>query len=69
MPILDTATVQHSPGTNLMEATAPADRPTDAVSQLRDIGEWLRGQGHRDLAGDADDLADYIAERFPEAGR
>lgn len=45
-----------------------ADRPTEAISQLRDIAEWLRDQTHRDLAGDADDLADYIAERYPDAG-
>lgn len=49
---------------NIIEATDPKDRPTEVVAQLRDIAEWLRYEGHRDLAGDLDEQADYIVERY-----
>lgn len=51
------------PNINIIEATDPKDRPTEAVSQLRDIAEWLRQDGHGDLADDADCLADCIIDR------
>lgn len=49
---------------NIIEKHVPGDRPTEAVAQLRDIAEWLRDDGHRDLAGDLDEQADYIVERY-----
>ncbi len=45
---------------NIIEATDPKDRPTEAVAQLRDIAEWLRNEGLPVTAGEADDLADQI---------
>lgn len=45
---------------NIIEATDPKDRPTEAVAQLRDIAEWLRKDGYLGLAADADELADDI---------
>lgn len=49
---------------NIIETTDPKDRPTEAVSQLRDIAEWLRNSGFRSLAEDADSLADEIHFRM-----
>ena len=49
-----------SKGTDIIELTDPKDRPTEAVAQLRDIAEWLRGGGFLNLAADADELAEDI---------
>ncbi len=54
------------PTINIIEATDPKDRPTEASSQLRDIAEWLRGDGVHDLADIADQLADDIANHYDE---
>lgn len=54
-------------GTNIIEATAPEDRPREAVSQLRDLAEWLGAEGHDGLVMLADDLADDIARKYPES--
>ena len=51
-------------GVNIMEATAEADRPTEAVSQLRDISSWLDAEGEGELMVNADDLADSIASAY-----
>lgn len=59
--------IKRSAGTNIMEATEPDERPREAVSELRDLAEWLSSEGHADLGGNVDDIADSIARRYPEA--
>lgn len=54
-------------GTNRMEVTAPKDRPWEAVASLRDIAEWLRSQGHHDVADEVDVAADTVADLYPDA--
>mgnify|MGYP003504582394 CR=1 len=54
------------PGQNLLESLPPAERPQEAVSQLRDIAAWLRDEdmGEIEIADDADRLADDLARRL-----
>ncbi len=49
---------------NIIEATDPKDRPTEAVAQLRDIAEWLRKDGYHFLADYTDDVADSVSRAY-----